>query len=472
MFEACGTNAAAARNTTELSAAIHEALGGAPRIQMLAADVGRRQADVRQAGMPESPDLQFGLGRARERDAGSSVRLTPPSTTTAEVSGTRQETDGSKLGVRLYPPNPWVMSAAVSAAEAARGMAEADLLREQHTMVCDIVESAVRIDSYARMLHVQTSFVERCAVLRKKAADAVRDGTLRAEDFADVQRIHVAAGVEARRLAARVTACRNEFAALTGVDAARVGLTGVTERTRSPLSVMEKDNGLEHVVGVLAQARPDCLVAYWNMRKCESEAREAGAALIPWFTHVGASYSWRDGSEDSWKTDDSGVSTSGREDSRGSEWWTETAIKIPMFEWCSGETEDRRALARSAQLNLGLVLGRVQEDIRLARQQLKDAQETLATARAQYAEEEPEMRRMAASVATQGLTGAANAVRIEQGSVQMLMFVLEQGMEVALAELHLCRVTGLIPGENGDLTGFVRSSPVDAVIRPYTGTTP
>lgn len=326
----------------ELSQAVASALATSPRVNALRAAVHRAAGNAAAAATAKSPELRFGFGAsdedsrgwARESETGSSVqtgtqtertretgfetgsstrlrdgtldqtssrtqyttedtratRTTSKSSRyagsshTADVSG--QTEDGMRVGLRYYPPNPWLMAAAGGAARAERWMAQAELVAEEHALICDTVETALQIAYGERALRVLDAFAAECRAFHDEARRASGGGELPRADLLDARLQLASAEADRERSAGRLAAWRQKFRLLTGVDPDRVTFAPVEAGALCGGAVTGGARQAASMAPELARRRPDMLAAHWNRLRHEQEWKEARAAGYPWINHV------------------------------------------------------------------------------------------------------------------------------------------------------------------------------------------
>ena len=543
----------------ELSEAVAYALSTSPKISALRASVHRAAGNAAEATTPKSPEFRFGFGRededtrgwGRETETGSSLRtgsetdfaretsaetgsferrqwgwLEETSTrerdTVTDTQGAQtsrkssrytssayttdigdQSEDSLQLRLRYYPPNPWLLAAAGGAARAARWMNQAEMVEEEHTLICDAVEAAVEIAYGERILRVREAFAKSCRALHDDVRRAAEEGNLPRTDFLDARLRLASAEAEREQAADRLATWRQKFRASTGVDPERVTLHTVEPGAVFPMKAAEEAAGVSALAPGLARQRPDMLAAYWNRLRHEQEWREARAAGYPWFDYVEVSYSRWDvldhrqrtveksrqetgvtsqsatqsqsrretqeertsngevetGTSEStaWETGSSsgteyetgtGFSTeSSSGSSDGDEWWVGVSVAIPIFEWMSRQKGERYRALVEARRGYEAGLARAEREIRMAGQVLQKSLAEYGTIRRSFEEDRREIERLAETSETMGLAGRLEALRLRERSTEIAILALGRAMGVALDELHLCRVTGLAPGQ-------------------------
>jgi len=540
----------------ELAEAVAYALATSPRIGALKAQIRRASGNAAEAMTMRSPELNFGFGRedeeghgwSRETGTGSSRRTGSESSSSRETgtetsasdswqggifdesaSSTRssstdsqgrqstrensrytsssytvdaedQNEDSYRLGLRYFPPNPWLMSAAGAAARAERWMAQAELVVEEHELICDTVEAALQIAYGERMLLVREAFADDCRALHDEVRRAMEEGSLGRSDYLDARLRLAAADADRERDVVRLAQWRQEFRMLTGVDPERVEFKPMEA---GGIIALGDAGDAAALAQTLAPQRPDVLVAHWNQILYEGEWRESRAANYPWFNSVEVAYTRWDGEDarrrtvestrtetsttsqrtssesvrseseerttssgdyeagtsagSSWQTGSSRGSesetTSGFAtetaygDTDGDEWWVGFSVEIPVFEWISKQTGERRKALEEARKGYESGLMRAEREIVLAGEALRKSRMDLDTVTSSFAKDRREIDDLVSSSQEMGLEGRLEALRLQERGAEIAILSLDRALSAALDELHFCRVSGLAPGQ-------------------------
>lgn len=455
-------------------------------------------------GSAQSTGTSFDQGVARNFDASvtnyampvlqrqhgtSRSETTSRKTSTAEGSA-EEESEGFSVGVRLTPPNPWALAADVAKAQAAHSVAAAQLARERHNVACDLVEFAIQHAAYTRMIRAQSAFAGRCSDVHQRAKKAFEAGSIASDDYADAHRQATGAHAEIRRLQSRQAGIERDFRKLAGMEPARADLSEAVAGRICSLALPDEAGDADAFVAALAAVRPDVTAAKWMGEECKHELDEARARRIPWFSQLSAGYAWWESSQFSAGTsssreqqDSAGTSHSKDDDldtsnamtdssrswgverssqsstsssterseeaDEGEEWRVDIGITVPLFEWLSGEVQARRAAAAGIRQAYDRLQDKAAEDIRLAAAALQRARDTWAETQCHHEKQDRELRQLASAAWSQGLPGEITALRIEQGVAEMILALIEQETDTAMAELNLCRAAGLWPMAHG-----------------------
>ena len=543
----------------ELTDAIAYALSSHPRINALRAAIHRTSGDAAQTLTPRPPELRFGYGREDESSRGWAQRT---ETGTRRRSGTEagvsretgsetseserwewgwptetsssfrefasndqsartyeqrgqyrnsaystdigsQAEDGFRVGLRYYPPNPWMRSADGDAARARIGLMQAELAAEEHALMCEITEAAVQAAYGERILRAHDAFVLRCRALSDEIQQAMDAGFLSRGDYLDARLRLASAEADRARAASRLASWRQRFRACSGVDPARIALDSVAAGAFCP--ALDDPAQWADRARALASRRPDVRAAYWNWIRHDGEWRSARSAAFPWFNYLEVAYSRWDvtdrrtrtveesgresrstqqqsaGSSSRTETEErissdfttessssartsfqsassleqdyessSGWATEwARGEADGDEWWVGLAVEIPIFEWMSGARGERRRARSEALRGYDLGRGRAEREILMAGAALTESLAGLAESRITLGADQREIDELAREFEDLGLEGKLEAMRLRERGVDMDVLLLNRELDLALDELHFCRTSGLPPGRPG-----------------------
>lgn len=545
--------------TIELSKAVIYALASNPKISALRAAVHRAGGNAAEAATPRSPEFRFGFARedessrgwAHETETGSNrrsgteadIRHETDSETmiserwqsgaleetatrtrnmtadgwgdessfrrsryrdtayTADIGG--QSEDSLRLGIRYFPPNPWLMAAAGGAARAARCMAQAELVEKEHEVICEMIEAAIQIAYGQRVLRIHEAFATECRIFYEDIQKASEGGQLGRMDLVDVRLRLASAEADKERAADRLASWKQKFRMIGGIDPESVVLTPVEAGAICPLKLTAGSAESAAVVRTLARQRPDVLAAHWNRLRYEQEWKEARASGYPWLNHVELAYtrwdifdqrqrtvdkSWNESGTSSQSSvsgetrneteqtqtsngeTETGVgqgsrsvisSSSGEEADKGSgrskeysaasadadEWWVGLSVDIPIFEWLSKQSGERHKGLVEAQRGYELGRARAEREILMAGDVLRQSRANFERLHASFEKDRNDIEELAEASARTGVDGRLDALRLKERSTELAILTLDKATGVALDELQLCRVSGLAPGQ-------------------------
>jgi len=359
-----------------------------------------RQRAVRDLADPELR-LNYGEGsvdntrRRYEQDAAGRA--------TGQQSGLITDEDRAyEAGLRFFPPNPWVLPAQVSEAQAGLNAAQAALAQAEWALAIEIRRLAAEILYLQKDLGVLSGLV----VQSQQILDAVKQradaGDAALSDLLTASRRHLQALAQRDRVRRRESARRRALAALADLPAEGLALDPadavlvVSNVTRLAAAELET-RALQH--------RADLAMLYWQSAAAQALYRQARAQGWPWFKMVEASYAAARENSRGLETarrfggadgGDSLTDTRFDDRSEGDEWQIGTAINIPLFSWTQRADDLRAAEAELARI-------REAEALKKLRRQLRDALDDLKGVARQWAayreETEPLLRAMQDAVA-------------------------------------------------------------------------
>ncbi|MCE9616151.1 MAG: hypothetical protein K8T26_17905 [Lentisphaerae bacterium] len=504
-------------NGLPLAAVIERTLATHPRLRELRDDVNRRAGDVVEWTSWRSPEILGGVGWGDEMSHRTGTRVesgrrsesgrASSAATTRQLGFTtdkrsRQETSQRdatyrtsreaeeraresesefEVGLRLFPPNPWLLRGEKDAARAAHDLAEARLWDETQALACDLVEVAVRVHYASRLLAQQAPLVSRARAMLTHMEGAVgREAVALADEMEMAGRAAAAMG-DASRIQESIFDLQGAFAQLSGTAVDDVNLDPLRPGALLRLPALNAEPGAESGVRQLARRRGDVLMAVAGHSRAAGEWKMARSRRMPWLGRVELAYSNWDVDESSIGTftesgsaaetrraqsrefrpatfevqDEAGWGTSretthgtgtdsAAEERAGDAWWVGAAVEIPVFEWLSRESRVRRAAWQGARASAALVLERAEQDIRAAADLVRATRRHHA---AQVIELNRLRGRFAASppAAEADLATEADALRWQQNLVAFEVRVTEAERRCVLAELAFCRAAGLIP---------------------------
>ena len=445
----------------ELRAVIVHMLQSSPRIRMLESRVLRAEGAVAEAGTARSPEIRIGTGRessrgrmsAHQAESGTGISQETETTSaggtgtsardsitrefawttetghrdeTSQLGSSRSESttsqsqsessttttgndsgwdEGLSLGLRISPPNPWLVRAAVGTARAERWMALAELRKEELDLIHDFVGSAIELAFTERIARTAAEWARTCRRLRDRVTSAADAGNAPRSDVIDASLRFAAAESDERRIATRLAGLRREFRRLSGVDPAGVPLAQLASGTLRFMPGIPETTTLDEWIADLVDRHPDVQLAGWTRARAVGEWSQSRARRYPWLSQIGFTYEWWEGAEtrSRWFEQESTETTLGtttytesRTDSSNSfetrgpfetetttsegsetrsgtalirewdyetrggtegthasgssgEWWIEARVEIPIFEWFSRESGLRAEAARSAE---------------------------------------------------------------------------------------------------------------------------
>jgi len=310
------------------------------------------------------PELRIMAGEDRfesERYAYPPVRLAGTDT---------GEADFYRIGLRLFPPNPWERSARISAARAEFLAAGAELRRAEQQVAAEVLRAfseTLYAEQEGRLLKELTALQKTIWELTKDLL--VKGQATLVQDVA-ASRGYMRSLSDSHQAARRLFAARRNLATLLCVSAANLRLTGdgidlaaaervlaelgikpvasqpTSEAGARPRTIDLSELNTKWLKAAARRRRADMTAARWRAVAAEAAYREARSARIPWLTHIELSYGWGSDSAEQYRRSSVAPGASEQEDrlwdttfdeAENYEWRIGLGIRVPLFS-CSSRT--------------------------------------------------------------------------------------------------------------------------------------
>jgi outer membrane protein TolC len=412
-------------------------------------------------GLLESTSLEV-LNTTNRTSSSSRSRETRASVTTGS---TTEETDGYRLGVRLFVPNPWLLVPRVSARKAEIQAAEADLHAAEWLIACDVRRYFAELNYLTNDLALATDLVNFQGEILKAVKARTEHGAATAFDVLTAARQQLQVRNALDLIRQRRKLALRGLAALLNVSSDSLQI----DATRSTPPLLPSGISVDEIEMLALQRRADVVACHWRVLAAEAAYRESRNVRLPWIKEIDASYRAAHG--DTWGSDvttdtghDSGTSRStSTADSRGQqietepngdvtttpeqrldqgqsvtrsrstriehsgtwiadeadaeEWQVGFAIDVPIFSWLKNHAAD----AMLAEYKLASV--RETEGLRLASREVRDAADELEESRRQEAyyatDVEPVIAEMRKALATMESTPNVMPDQLASAKVQV-----------------------------------------------------
>ncbi len=265
-----------------------------------------------------------------------------------------EESDIVRLGLRFFPPNPWLMRAGMSEARARLAAANADLQAAEWRVECAIG----RIVSEIHALREERKIALQLETLREDVSrdvDALlrRQQTTITDELDNRQRL-LRAKEEVIDLDRSIAQQLDQLVLLCGVT---------PDMEHTPVGEMKLDlpeDELRMLEDSILESRQDILAAYWRHQESLAALRGAKARRIPWISYLQGTYAKGNSTEPlSAASALNEAAVSGipstvitTDDRETEEWGLEAAIEIPLLTIHKGATRIERAQAQRRALAL------------------------------------------------------------------------------------------------------------------------
>ncbi len=325
---------------------------------------------------------------AREKDPLVQRALIPPggqydylAYSSNRYSGTTMDSDSWRMGVRFFPPNPFLAQARGAALRAAYAAALADVYAEEWRVICRIREI------YAELAHLQRQQALLQDLIEIRQASAKNTSTLSEQKHVPLVDAITAthrlfqAIAERDKLDNENAILLGELVELTGqaIPASAIVLSPPTVSTLQDLEPIELQRT------ALAR-RKDIAALYWRTQQAEAALSEARRLRIPWFNRLEGSYSESTRRDDP----DANWALAGRtaeldplyslavDEQAESEWRVEALVNIPLFSLGPQTTRIQRAQHQQALAALAATTRTALDQVLTATHALRQAQQRSA----------------------------------------------------------------------------------------------
>lgn len=368
--------------------AVRRALDASDVVAVLRAAVTVAEERRRAATDLGDPELRLSYGSDTTKTTRDRTTADPVRGVTERDSGSVTE-DGTaaSAGLRLFPPNPWVLPAKLNAADADLNAARADLAAAEWSMAIGVRRLVAEI----LFLGKDVAVLRQLADDNRQVLEAVR---LRAQqndatvgDVMTASRRYLGALSDRDRAARKASAQQRVLASLLDLPAASLRLdsaAAVLVITNAAFSA----SAAADFERIALRHRADLAALYWRSAMAKSLYKAARAEGLPWFKMIQGDFSSANSDSDGIETSTNagplkpGASpfsnTRVGDTSDGRSWQVSAAINIPLFSWMNSADNVRRAESDMARI-------REAQALKILRRQLADALEDLRDVQMEWA---------------------------------------------------------------------------------------
>lgn len=445
------------------SAAVSRALDVSLEIAELEAAVRIAEHETGGLGNIRDPELRAGLADGDTDGSSSSMggrRLagavpgdqpTPESQQFANSSSTRGTRNAWQVGLRVFPPNPWAMSAGVSRARASLYAAEAALSAASVQLAQDVRQAFAELQYADRDIRLLSGLmdVRRDLVRDMKALVKQGQGTVLESSRASYRYLQSVSDHQ-KRLRDR-DALRSQLAKMLAVSPAVLAIL-----SDEPLPVVANADGadVDALIEEAMASRADLIELAWKARTAREAYREERAQRIPWFSHLQASYTHRenDATSESYDSEwdlydlsstiqtDSSSSTSGLE-----EWEVSAGLTLPVFSWLGRADDALEESWRAAEQSEARAVSKMKQAVAQAVADLALQEERNASFNSETAEIVSELRSAIDQAGETGFLSPDELVRMREQLIGIERFRIDAEHQRALTLLDLEKAAGLTP---------------------------
>lgn len=433
--------AAAAHTPLTLAALVNSACQHNPEILTLRGAVEAARAEAITVTGLRNPELRMEYGEGSRYTGrtwyqpsgaanGGGVDWRPA----ADVRKRESESDVVRLGLRLFPPNPWLLRAQGAGARARFAAATADLRAAEWRLECAIGRLLSEIRTLRRELRIACQQAEVRREYTAAVIARLQHNQGSALDQLDARQRHLRATED---VAVIEELLREKLQAV--FDLSGASLEGeaaeIEGEPEVPLTALA---GLEFR---WMESRQEVVAAYWRHQGAMATLREAKARRIPWLSHVQGSYGRGTTGEEkdaiaalsgapSGLTPDSQIAV---DDSEDEEWSIEAAVEIPVFSFYGGATRmERTEVARCAQV-LRATLRRAGAEFGNARFLWLNARERTKECQAGLADVENQAEHLGRQMEEAGLLGPEEQLAVTEMKLQAQRAALQARRSESLA---------------------------------------
>jgi outer membrane protein TolC len=320
-----------------------------------------------------------------------------------------------RVGLRIFPPNPFARAAQKSSALAVRKAAESDTEAAAAQLSGQAAELFIELLYLEADLAVVEKMADIYRGLRARAAVDLAEGRLTVEEDVRLSQQQLSIMSDYHRTFNRCETLRQELAALSGMPMDMLKL----QKAGGALEQLDRERfSAARLQSVDVSKRADVQAAHWRRLAAEHARWEAQRRLMPWLSFVEVTYGERADSGDtygssyteeregrtervdafpwmqpvdteSWRSETSASSVEGS-DADAQEWRVQAGVSIPIWGETWSDVAVRSAEYSHAVLREEAAVKRAHADVRAAvnllrqvlRQRLRYTRESTVTASA------------------------------------------------------------------------------------------
>ena len=261
-----------------------------------------QQTESGASGEQTSTSLQSTTGNTTESDGTPKSVYTTTQTTTGDSTSssrgtqtqssstlghTTEDADGFRIGVRLFVPNPWLLTPRVAARNADIQAARADLRNAEWLLACDVRRLYTDIAYLTNTLVLAAELVGLDGAVLKAVRSRADQGAATTPDLLAATRRHLQLQNNLDQARQRCRLAQRELAALLNlpVDALEIDAV-IAAPPVDPSPTLPVDRIERRAM----QNRADLTALHWRVLAARSAYREARNVRYPWIKEIDASY--------------------------------------------------------------------------------------------------------------------------------------------------------------------------------------
>jgi len=368
-------------------------------------------------------------------------------TSSNRFSGTTMDSDSYKVGVRFFPPNPWIAAARRATYRAGYAAALADAYAVEWQVASRIKE----LYAWIAYLRLDLTLAQQLEEVRQTAAQTaftlVDSGQMSTIEALTASQRHLQALSDCDKLERDAALAVSELSALLGRSFPAEAIQTGTNRP-APLEPAALES-LELQRRTLKN-RKEIAAAYWRSQFAEAALREARATRIPWFTNLEGSF----GQSNRRKDPDAAWGMEGRtaeldpfysipiDEEQDTEWRVEAVVTLPIFSLGPQATRVQRAQYRQAMETLGALTRQALSETLDALARLTQTEARRAAFEADFAARQRRAQAALADLELHPDVAAEDLIRTKEMSVELERMRVRQEYDRQMAILRLEQKVG------------------------------
>lgn len=282
-------------STVTLQNAIERALANDSDIAILGATVASAKEQVLAARDRRNPELSLSYGEGsgdetRLRAGTQSFPTNGVSTVdkTSESLGAVQSEDAMfRVGVRLFPANPWERAAGVSAMTAELRAAEADLAAAQWAVTVAVRQQAAELNYLEKDFALLVEAVRLRHEVLQTVKERAAQGQITITDLMVASRRYLTAISDRDQGLRRQQETRRALGSALNLPAAGLSIRDI------PMTTIPSTNLQAEIWEQKAmESRAELRALSWRTAAAKAVFRKTRSANIPWFRSIEAMYGW------------------------------------------------------------------------------------------------------------------------------------------------------------------------------------
>ena len=362
-----------------------------------------------------------------------------------------EDADGYRIGLRFYPPNPFVNRRAVSAESANVLASIAELVHAQWELAIQVRTLFIQMHFLAQ----EQALTEELVSTYRQALNMTRQRLKRGESTVDeatrAQRRYLESLSDHDETRRAFGQARRELASLAAVDVEQLDIdVQPNDIKRIDFTAMNTDQ----LINTAIHHRRDLAALYWRTREAEDRLSGQKATRLPWpdfiqgrYSHAEADLTRRTSFNGGGPIGSSRMNQNAEQD----EWRIDIAFSIPVFSAFNHGEDVLEAELEQAKV-LELKTGeRIRREIRDAIDSLRDIERSRRLYDQETGPVIDDLERILAQVEAGLPMAPDDAARLREEMLETRRMKLESRLEYELAVIRLEQALGMpLPDATGD----------------------